>query len=141
MSGTGDAADPWTYDDFEVGAGIGTVEVALDERRLGLWRRIYAGPGAEAGAGDAAVPQGVVVAAMMEGFIKVIDPRPPGNIHAGQTLDFSGVPVRPGARLSIVFTCMAREIRRERRWVTFGVRVLDGETPVARGEIVSIWAK
>lgn len=132
--------DPWTYADFEPGAGIGTVEVTIDERRLGLWNRIYADAGGDA-RGDDAVPEGLVVAAMMEGFINVIHPRPPGNVHAGQTLSFTGARVRPGARLSVSFTCEAKEIRRERRRVTFGVRILDGNRLVAHGEIRSIWAK
>lgn len=132
--------DPWSYADFEPGAGIGTVEVTIDERRLGLWNRIYAEAGGDAGDDDA-VPEGLVVTAMMEGFIKAIHPRPPGNVHAGQTLSFAGAPVCPGAHLSVSFTCEAKEIRREHRWVTFGVRILHGDRLVAEGEIRSIWAK
>lgn len=132
--------DPWTYDDFACGSAIDTVEVTIDARRVGLWNRIYGKASGEVGEGDP-LPEGLVVAAMMEGFIKAIHPRPPGNIHAGQTLSFTGTRVNPGAHLSVAFTCEAKDIRRERRWVTFGVCVREGEQLIAEGEINSIWAK
>lgn len=131
---------PWTYDDFRPSAEIGSAEVVIDAQRIGLWNRIYAPAGGAAPA-DGPVPPGLVVAAMMEGFIRAIQPRPPGNIHAGQTLAFAGAEVRAGARLTVTFTCKAREIRRERRWVTFGVSIRDGGRLVAEGEIAAIWAK
>lgn len=141
MSEPKERTDVWTYDDFTAGGALGTVEVMLDARRLDLWNRVYAGVGGAVAPGDDAVPHGLVVAAMMEGFIEVIQPRPPGNIHAGQKLGFTGRPIRPGTRLSLVFTCLAKEIKRERRWLTFGVRILDGRRPTASGEISAIWAK
>jgi len=132
---------PWTFDDFEVGADLATVPVALDAGRIASWNRIYAGAGGQIDPSAESVPHGLVVAAMMEGYIAAIQPRPPGNIHAGQTLAFTGARVKPGARLDIAFSCKAKEIRRERRWLTFGVCIRDGDRVVAEGEIASIWAK
>lgn len=126
-------ATVWTFDDFAVGADLGTVEVTLDNRRLDLWRQIYG----EDGAG---VPPGLLVALMMEGYIKAIQPRPPGNIHAGQTLAFTSHQVRPGARIALTFSCLAKALVRERRRITFGVRAVDGGALVMSGEIQSLWA-
>lgn len=126
----------WTFDDFEPGAALGTVEVAVDARRQELWTQIY-GTG---GSGQGEVPPGLLVAAMMEAYLKVIERRPPGNVHAGQTLAFTGHRVAPGARLSFAFSCKDKVLKRERRWVTFAVRAHDGEHLALSGEISSIWA-
>lgn len=135
----GDAV--WTFADFEVGADLGSVTIPLDDRRIDRWNRIYGGVGGAVDPGDAAVPRGLIIAAMMEGYIGAIQPRPPGNIHAGQTLTFTDAPVRPGAQLGFGFTCKAKEIRRERRWLTIGVQICEDDRLVAEGEISSIWAK
>lgn len=129
---------PWTFDDFEVGADLGTVRIIVDDRRLSLWKRIY-GRESLRDTMDA-VPQGLLVAAMMEGYIKAIQPRPPGNVHAGQQITFSSHRVAPGASLTLAFTCLDKQLKRERRWVTFGVRVTDGDRLAMSGEISSIWA-
>jgi len=132
---------PWIFDDFEVGTDLASLTVVLDEGRIANWNRIYGEAGGRIEPSDEAVLRGLIVAAMMEGYIGAVQPRPPGNIHAGQRLAFSGAPVRPGARLVLAYSCRAKEIRRERRWLTFGVRILDGERLVAEGEISSIWAQ
>ena len=132
-------AEAWTFDDFEVGTDLGTVELTLDERRLGLWRQIY-GEEHDNGRGDGGVAPGMLVAAMMEGYIKAIQPRPPGNIHAGQTLAFTSHAVKPGARIALTFSCLAKALVRERRRITFAVRAFDDGALVMSGEIQSIWA-
>ena len=126
-------AEIWKFDDFEVGADLGTVEVTLDAHRLELWRQIY-------GEDGAAVPPGLLVAAMMEGYIKAIQPRPPGNIHAGQTLAFTSHAVKPGARIALTISCLAKALVRERRRITCAVRAFDDGALVMSGEIQSIWA-
>lgn len=126
----------WTFDDFEIGAALDTVEIVIDAHRMDLWTRIY---GREDDARES-LPPGLLVAAMMEGYVKGIQPRPPGNVHAGQTLAFTAHRVRSGARLSLAFSCLGKELKRERRWITFGVRVHDGPHLAMAGEILSIWA-
>ena len=131
--------DVWTFDDFAEGAAIGSVEVTLDERRLALWHRVYALAGATPPPNE--VPYSLLVAAMMECYLKVIPSRPPGNVHARQTLSFPDQPVAPGTRLRFDFACRAKELKRERRWVTLGVRAYDRDRAVLNGEIVTIWAQ
>lgn len=138
MTDSGTDIRPWTFDDFEIGAELGTLHIVVDDRRLSLWKRIYG----EESLRDTTdtVPQGLLVAAMMEGYIKAIQPRPPGNIHAGQQITFASHQVAFGASLTLAFTCLGKEFKRERRWVTFGVRVMDGDRLAMSGEISSIWA-
>lgn len=133
------SGDVWTFEDFTEGAAIGSVEVTLDERRLALWQRIYAPAGAAVP--PHGVPYSLLVAAMMECYLKVISSRPPGNVHVMQTLSFPDQPVAPGTRLRFDFACLAKALKRGRRWVTLSVRACEGERAALNGEIVTIWAQ
>ncbi len=114
---------------------FGTIESRIDQRKLELWRSIY-GPPATPGE----VPSGILVALMMEAYIKAIQPRPPGNVHAGQKLAFTGHRVSEGAVLTVGLTCLGKRFHKERRWLTFGVSVHEGDALVMAGEISTIWA-
>lgn len=126
----------WVFADFTEGQKIGSVDVDLDDRKLALWHSIY-----PTESQVSRIPQGLLIAAMMEAYLKVIPERPPGNVHAGQKLTFTGEPVMPGDRLRLDFSCFARTIRKERRWVTLGVSGFLGGRSVFEGEIVTVWAK
>lgn len=126
----------WTFDEFEPGAELGRVSIEFDERRLANWNAIYG-----SSASPRTVPSGLLVAAMMEAYLEAFQPRPPGNIHAGQKLSFAGRRVRPGARLDAYVVCIDKIFRKARRWVTFGVTLHDGRGKVLSGEIRTIWAR
>lgn len=130
------ADDVWTFADFRPGLDLERVSVCLDEARLQIWSSIYGKPRR-----SDVVPSGVLVAAAMEAYLKAFKPRPAGNIHAGQKLIFSGRNVEPGTKLDITVSCLGKNLRKERRWVTFGVTVLDGADALLQGEIQTIWAK
>ena len=123
---------PWTHRDFTPGAVVGEATIVLDARRMALWERLH-------GPADG-VPAGLVLAAMMEAYISAIQPRPRGNVHAGQTLAFAGRRPEPGARLRFVFVCRDKAIKRRRRWVWFDFEAGDGGGAVAAGTIAAIWA-
>ena len=122
---------PWTFDDFARGAAIGDATVELDARRMALWERLH-GP-------VDGVPAGVVVAAMMEAYVAAIQPRPQGNVHAGQSLAFDRRP-EPGATLRFAFACRDKALKRGRCWVWFDLTAEDRAGPVASGMITAIWA-
>lgn len=125
----------WVFDDFRPGTALGCVDIPLDEARLANWAAIY-GPLAA----REHLPAGMLVAAMMEAYLTAVQPRPPGNIHASQKLAF-GKAARAGDRLVAEVSCISKEKRKERCWVTFGVVLRNGENDVLRGEIRTIWAK
>lgn len=133
--GMREEGEPWLFDDFEEGAALGTVDIAIDHDRMALWNGIYGD------AGEATIPQGLIAASMMEAYLRVIPRRPPGNIHASQKLDFTGDIAQPGARLTFEFACLEKTRRRERGWVTLSVRCRDGERDLMNGEIQTIWAR
>lgn len=124
----------WVFDRFQPGESLGRHAIALDDARLADWQAIY-GAGA-----SGSLPSGILVAAMMEAYLKAFSPRPPGNIHAAQTLAF-GDPVQPGDRLEAEVSCLWKEMRKARRWVGFGVVLKKGDRQVLAGEIRTIWAK
>lgn len=128
-------APVWVFDDFEPGQILGAIAIPLDAAHLQNWAAIYGAP-SEGGN----VPSGMLVAAMMEAYLKAIQPRPPGNIHASQKLTF-GKPARFGERLEAHVSCLWKERRKERGWVTFGVLLRSGASDVLSGEIRTIWAR
>lgn len=129
-----DAHPLWVFDSFHPGEALGQHVIAMDESRLAEWQAIY-------GAGtEGRLPPGMLVAAMMEAYLEAFSPRPPGNIHAAQTLAF-GDPVEPGDRLEAEVSCLWKEMRKTRRWVSFGVVLRKGDREVLTGEIRTIWAR
>lgn len=137
MSATVAEAGIWTFDDFVEGERIGSIDIVVDQRRLALWHGIYSANSVD----NDRIPQGLLTAATMEAYLRVIPKRPPGNVHAGQKLSFSDQPVTPGARLRFDFFCLGREIRKERRWISLGLRCTWDGQPVLEGQITTIWAR
>lgn len=138
MTGTKTAEDaPWTFADFEPGAPLGVIVLPVDAERRALWDQVY---GRSVGPAGAAVPQGLIVALMMDAYVKVIQPRPPGNVHAMQSLSFTGQRVTWGDTLHFDFSVGGKEMKRERRWVTFQVAARTETDAVMNGEIRAIWA-
>ena len=125
----------WVFDNFSAGQQLGTVEITLDSVRLANWAAIFGSPGM-----SDRVPSGMLVAAMMEAYLKAIQPRPPGNVHAGQKLTFFK-PVRVGESLVAEVSCLWKERRKDRGWVGFGVSLSRGGSRVLEGEIRTIWAR
>lgn len=124
---------PWTFARFAPGQSFGAVEVALDETRRADWARVYGAPGARP-------PRGLIVAAMMEAYIRAIQPRPKGNVHAAQTLEFTGAAPGWGDRVEFAVSCAGKEEKKGRFWVDFGIEASVNGAPAMRGVIRSIWA-
>jgi len=138
VTGTKRAADtPWTFADFEPGAPLGVIVLAADAERRALWDQVY---GKSVGPAGTHVPQGLIVALMMDAYVKVIQPRPPGNVHAMQSLSFTGQRAAWGDTLHFDFSVGGKEMKRERRWVTFRVAARTETDAVMSGEIRAIWA-
>jgi len=135
VSGAPSDTGVWVYEDFSPGQSLGDHAVTLDAAHIGHWTAIYGEPAA----GDR-VPAGMLVAAMMEAYLNAIQPRPPGNVHASQKLVFHRM-ARAGDRLNAQVSCLAKERRKERGWVTFGVVLSTDGRDVLSGEIRTIWAR
>lgn len=129
-----EAAALWTYARFEPGYVFGTIKVYTGPDRRASWESIYGGTH------NPILPEGVLVAAMMEAYIKAIQPRPDGNVHAAQKLSFSGQTAEWGDVLQMTVSCAGKELKNDRRWVDFAVEGRGRGNILLQGQIRSIWA-
>lgn len=132
--------EAWAYADFQPGHTFGEMSIVLDADRLAQWDAIYGGGG---NLNDPArpVPRGLLVTCMMEAYLELIQPRPPGNIHAGQSLVFGTGHIQLGDTVTVTASCLDKTLRKGRGWVIFEVTVTRGDQTLLRGEIRSIWAR
>ncbi len=124
-----------TYDDFEPGSSLGQATFTLDEVALDRWRRLF-----PADDRQGVMPHGMLAVLSMRAFFKVVPDRPPGNIHAAQRFDLARLP-RSGETLTTRVFCVAKEIRRERKRVTFGTETLGPHGPAFTSRMTILWAK
>src|SRR5690554_3515104 len=90
------------FDDFKPGQPIGSHALEYDDMLVQRWQHIFgAGNETSEGAAEAA---SVATILMMRAYLEVVSPRPPGNIHARQVIEFATLP-NPGERLTIHIDC------------------------------------
>lgn len=106
-----------TFASLEEGQPLGRHDWTPDEAAIADYRALY-GP-----AGGDALPAGLVTVAVMRAFMAALDGAPPGSIHAGQKTTLERLP-RRGETMSTEIACTGKEIRRDRRWLTFRFTVL-----------------
>ncbi|MCC5978790.1 MAG: hypothetical protein JJU21_12065 [Salinarimonas sp.] len=127
---------PLRFADFTPGADLGAARVTLDPERFARWRALF-----PAAADAETAPPGLLMALFMSGFAEAFAPHPDGNIHAGQTLDFTGRSLREGEGARISVTCRHKEERRGRNWVHLFAQMHDDTgAEIMSGEVVVIWA-
>lgn len=68
------------WEDFQPGASLGEITLGFEDRLSQAWRDIF-GHGHANGPAEAA---GVAVAMMMRGYLGMVTPRPPGNVHTSE---------------------------------------------------------
>lgn len=123
-----------TYDDFVPGAVMGSSSALLDAVKLRAWRDLF--PEDDL---DGVMPHGMVAAIAMRAYAEVVQPRPPGNVHAVQHFDLFRLP-RAGETLTTTITCVGKEIRRDRRRVTLQMDCTGTEGAAFRGRMTVLWA-
>lgn len=128
--------DVWTFDDFAPGQAPQQITVPLDADRINAWESIF-GPLTP----NSPLPRGMIVSALVEGFIKSGQPRPAGNIHAQQTLHFTGQAPRPGEVMTVSARVKSKDIRRSRKWITFQLDASIDGAALCSGDFTVIWAQ
>lgn len=128
-----------TFDDFRPGSLLGETSEKVSEELAAHWQRIF-GDRPEDGAAGPAEGAGLAVVLMMRAFLRVVVPRPPGNVHARQRFSLLNQP-HSGETVSSVVHCVGKELRRERRYVELQVQGSgeDGR-PIYAGHLSLIWA-
>ena len=127
--------DVWTYDDFTPGRVLGQIAVTLDGDRIEQWESIFGVVGR-----DRALPRGLIVSALVEGFIRSGQPRPKGNVHASQTLFFTETVAHAGDVIAVSAEVVGRELRKAHKWVTFRLEARVADALLCSGDFLIIWA-
>lgn len=122
-----------TFADFEPGAPIGSIVLPLGPSLLSAWERI-GHP-----VTNNRLPPGLLVALLMRGYAQVVDRRPPGNVHAGLTVEFLDDRLSDnGLRISV--DCADTTLRKGRRWVEFDTEQWSGDRCLTRARLTLLWA-
>jgi hypothetical protein len=125
-----------TFDAFTPGASMGSATEVIDERVLGLWRRLYPWDAATEGE----LPPGMATVLLMRAYMRILTPRPPGNIHARQHMELIS-PARLGEEVTTSMVCAGKELKRERRYVEMASRSTGADARLLfTGRMSLIWA-
>lgn len=125
-----------TFERLDIGGEIGVATDRIDAAMLAHWRTIYPGDTSSAGR----VPAGMTAALIMRAYLKVVAPRPAGNIHVG--LDIKSYDnARIDELTSTTVTCAMKELKRDRRYIDFDTQTHgeDGRS-LFTGRLRLIWA-
>ena len=123
-----------TCDDFRPGHVMGSSATVLDTTKLQAWRALF--PEDDL---NGAMPHGMVAAIAMGAYAELVQPRPAGNVHAVQHFDLFRLP-QAGETLTTTITCVAKEIRKERRRVTLQMDCAGPSGLAFRGIMTVLWA-
>ncbi len=124
------------YDDLVPGAVIGESAFSLDTSIGAEWSALFPSDPSAA----ATMPPSMISLVTMRAFMQALPHRPPGNIHAAQKFAIARLPGL-GEVLTTTVRCAAKEMKKERRWVTFRTETVDAaREPLFSGEMRLIWA-
>lgn len=124
------------FDGFQPGAVMGRASERVDAALLGLWQQLYPSSGPDAGE----MPEGVATVLIMRAYMKVLAPRPPGNIHARQRVELTALP-RLEEEVTTEIRCTGKRMHKERRYVEVASRSTGaGGRELFNGAMTLIWA-
>lgn len=129
-------AEVLTFDSFRPGVSLGCATDAIDGETLASWRQLYPWDAAPVGE----LPAGLATVLLMRAYMRILTPRPPGNIHVRQRLELLAG-IAPGEAVTTELECAGKELKRERRYVELGCRA-NGKAgrPLFEGRMSIIWA-
>ena len=101
-----------SFEDFQPGHSFGRAAVTLDDDLMEKWFSLFP---ADAECAPF-MPEGMTAVLVMNSYMELVSPRPPGNIHASQRFTTRSFP-----KISdTVFTqiaCGGKTLKNGRRWV------------------------
>ena len=106
---------PILFDDFVPGALMGERDENYDAAQAARWQALFGAQGS-----DEAEAASMAMINMMRGYLNLVTPRPPGNMHARQRLQMRNLP-QPGETIRVAVRCLGKEVRRERKYVELQV--------------------
>ena len=140
MTAAAPSTAPVLFEHFEPGRVMGAITQVYDDQQARRWQAIFGQAPAADGSPCAAEGASMAVVAIMRGYLQIVTPRPPGNVHARQQLALHATP-RPGEVMKVQVRCQGKEIRRERRYVELQAQATGaGGRPLFDGLMTLIWA-
>ncbi len=121
------------FEDFTAGSALGRHEETVDADLLAQWRSAF--PDAP----DTPSPGGFAMAFAMRAYLTILPERPPGNIHARQRLVLHRA-ITEGDQVAATLSCVAKELRGERRRLTLAVAAAARDGPLFDAEMTILWA-
>ena len=125
-----------TFDRIPLDEQIGATCLMVDKAMLDTWQSLY-GKRPE----DAPLPLAFAPMLLMRAFLTIVTPRPPGNLHVGQSYRVTGMPC-PYRAIFATVHCSAKELHKSRRVVTFIIKLAetDEAAPLVSGTSTMFWA-
>lgn len=101
-----------TFDSFITGQSFGEATVHVDESLFQRWISLFP---ADAECAPR-MPEGMAAVVMMNAYLELVSPRPPGNVHAAQDFNLFSLPhIGQSVRTRVI--CKSKEIRNGRNWI------------------------
>lgn len=127
-----------TFDRFEPGQSLGAFELTVDDAMLSLWEKLYGQRPESSGQ----LPMAFAPLILMRALLTVVTPRPPGNLHVGQTYDIHSMPHAYQPFIAAV-DCSSKLLKKERRVLDLlvSVRSVADKTPLLSGTSTIFWAR
>lgn len=124
------------FEGFQPGAVLGRACERVDAALLEQWVQLY--PWDQPAPGE--VPAGLSTVLLMRAYMRILSPRPPGNIHARQRIELIDA-LRLDEEVATEIRCAGKQLRKERRYVELVTRST-GERGRALfdGTMTLIWA-
>lgn len=123
-----------TFDKLQAGSLIADGELIVDEESVKEWNKLFACPPA-----GSRIPMGAVPLVLMKAYAGLVIPRPPGNVHVGQSCTLHELP-EIGQPLRTSASCVSKERRGDRLIVRFDVRLHnDRFDPMITGISTMFW--
>ncbi|RAI02068.1 hypothetical protein DLJ53_11875 [Acuticoccus sediminis] len=122
------------FDDFRPGTEIARADMEVPAEAAEQLHRAFPDLAAE----DASVE--LTIAMLMRAYTRLVAPRPPGNIHAGQEMRIHRV-LTPGERFQARADCIDKETKAGRNWVRFGLVLETAAGPLVDAKMRFVWAQ
>jgi hypothetical protein len=124
------------FDDFQSGALLGQREFVFSDEAIDLWAGLFPDDRRSL----PAMPPAMIAMVTMRAFVDILHDRPRGNVHASQKFWIARLP-HLNDRMTTKLRCAGKELKNNRRWVTFGSDTVDSADGLLfRGQMTTIWA-
>jgi hypothetical protein len=124
-----------TFDDFKTGMLLGECEFAFTDERAAEWSALFPDDRRNL----PSMPPAMIAMVVMRAFVSILSDRPRGNVHASQKFWVARLPLL-NDRLTTRLSCVGKEFKGNRRWLTFGTDTTDPAGGLLfRGQMTTIW--